>query len=72
MNPTPDYPPIRFPAQEIHELRDELALLKAERDELRNALEACIERLIASQPPTGGRTEAVIAQAKAVLAKGNG
>ncbi len=40
-------------------------------DSLVAALEACIERLEASQPPPGGRTEQAIKQARAALAKLN-
>lgn len=40
--------------------------------DLLGALKACIERLEASQPPEGGRTDAVLLRANAVIARAEG
>lgn len=79
MKSTPaNYPPIRFRGQERLELQDELALLKAERDELRRAV-AFAGLLIADIGTANVNSPANLAlarewldQAGAVLAKGKG
>lgn len=49
-----------------------MASLKWERDELRHALEACVERLIASQPPAGGELKPSLTKPKLCWRKARG